>query len=65
MEAGIDVGQYAPGSTRHAAASKAVEKLSVEDILKAVGWRQESTFASFYRKPVRRQRFAAVVMGSH
>ena len=64
LEAGVDVGQFAPGSTRHAAASKAAGKLSVEDILKAVGWRQESTFASFYRKPVRQRRFAAAVMGS-
>ena len=64
VEAGIDVGHYAPGSTRHAAASKTVERLSVEDVLKTIGWRQESMFASFYRKPVRRQSFAAVVMGS-
>ena len=64
VEAGADVGLFAPGSTRRAAAGKAAGKLCVDEFLQAVGWSHVSAFASFFRSPVRRPSFGAALMGS-
>ena len=49
---GVDTGVFAAGSTRPASTSRAHESLSVDVIMKAVGWTQRSTFATFYHKPI-------------
>ena len=51
--AGIDVGKFKPHSTRAAASSKAKQSMvPITDILKHVGWSSETTFCSFYNKPL-------------
>ena len=49
---GVDIHTFAAGSTRPASASRAHESLSVDVVMKAVGWTQRSTFATFYHKPI-------------
>lgn len=50
--AGVD-DKYKAHSTRAAGASKAhAQSLCVDDILKAGGWKRESTFRKFYHKPL-------------
>ena len=50
--AGIDMSGFTALSTRSASTSKAVHKLPLATILKTVGWRRPSTFATFYKKPI-------------
>ena len=50
--AGIDMSRFTAHSTRSASTSKAVHKLPLATILKTVGWRSPSTFATFYKKPI-------------
>ena len=53
VASGVNVARFRPHSLRSAASSKAVERnVSLATILASVGWRTESTFAKFYRKPV-------------
>ena len=53
-EAGINVEQFKPHSTRAAALSAAKLKgVSLQNIMKAAGWTQKSTFRRFYNKPVK------------
>ena len=51
--AGIDLTLFSPHSTRSAASSKAALRLPLSSILLSVGWSRESTFARFYRRPIR------------
>ena len=62
--AGIDISVYAAGSTRQASSSKASLSLPVDTILAAVGWSQGSTFATFYKKPLRQGSFSGAVMST-
>ena len=50
--AGIDMSRFNAHSTRSASTSKAIQKLPLATILKAVGWRHPSTLATFYKKPI-------------
>ena len=53
QEAGVDTGVYKPGSTRHAATSKAFAGgLPLGDIMKQAGWSNSSVFAKYYNKPI-------------
>ena len=50
--AGIDMSRFTAHSTRSASTRKAIHKLPLATILKTVGWRRPSTFATFYKKPI-------------
>jgi len=51
--AGIDTTKFAAGSTRAAATSKAlVGGAPIDVIAKAAGWKNLTTFAKFYKKPI-------------
>ena len=51
--AGIDIQMFKPHSTRAASVSAAkLRDVSLNTILKTVGWNQECTFRKFYNKPV-------------
>ena len=51
--AGIDTSIFTGHSTRAAAASKAKKKdISLDAILKTVGWKSENTFRTFNDKPI-------------
>ena len=51
--AGLNTDTYSAHSTRAAAASKAsTSKVSVDDIMRTVGWSSEKTFSKFYNKPI-------------
>ena len=51
--AGVDTTVFKSHSMRSALVSKATKlKVSTATILAAIGWRQESTFAKFYNKPL-------------
>ncbi|XP_068671322.1 uncharacterized protein [Montipora foliosa] len=62
--AGIDTKKFKPHSTRAAAVSAASNaSVSLDEILKTVGWSSESTFGKFYNKPVLREsRFPSSVL---
>ena len=62
--AGIDTKKFKPHSTRAAAVSAASNaSVSLDEILKTVGWSSESTFGKFYNKPVLRgSRFPSSVL---
>lgn len=49
---GIDVNKFKAHSTRAAAATKASTSLTTDEILKHVGWSKESTFQTYYNKPI-------------
>ena len=52
--AGVDTKLYRSHSTRAACVSSAVRaKVPVDIILKTAGWSQDSTFAKYYKKPIR------------
>ena len=51
-KAGIDTGKYTSHSTRAASCSAVAEHASLHTVLKAAGWKWESTFAKFYKKDV-------------
>ncbi|CAG2254849.1 unnamed protein product [Mytilus edulis] len=53
QSAGVDITIYKPHSTRSASTSAALRcATSIDTILKAAGWSNESTFRKFYDKPV-------------
>ena len=52
QKAGIDMTIFTPHSTRAASSSKAAQHVPLKTILKTVGWRRQSTFATFYQKSV-------------
>ncbi|CAC5388607.1 unnamed protein product [Mytilus coruscus] len=55
---GVDITIYKPHSTRSASTSAALRcATSVDTILKAAGWSNESTFRKFYDKPVSKQNY--------
>ena len=49
-DAGIDLSQFSPHSTRSASSSKAALRLPLSTILSSVGWTNESTFAKYCRR---------------
>ena len=50
---GIDITHFKPGSTRAASTSKASQEgASIDELLKAAGWSNESTFVKYYKKQV-------------
>ena len=55
-QAGVDIGQFKPHSTR-AASTSAAKRLGVpiSDILRTAGWSKETTFQRFYNKPLTSQ----------
>ncbi|CAC5388615.1 unnamed protein product [Mytilus coruscus] len=56
--AGVDITIYKPHSTRSASTSATLRcATSVDIILKAAGWSNESTFRKFYDKPVSKQNY--------
>ena len=64
-QAGIDIDQYSPHSTRAASTSKCRNKgLQMDEIMKTAGWTNASTFASFYGKPLEsgQQNFGQTVL---
>ena len=63
-EAGIDMGKYTSHSTRAASCSAVAERASLHTVLKAAGWKSESTFAKFYKKDVlaQNQNFGQVLL---
>ena len=58
--AGIDIDKFKPHSVRSAATSAAKKAgVSVDIIMKATVWKNESTFRKFYDKPIAdRKRFS-------
>ncbi len=63
--AGIDIRVYSARSARAAATSKAAESLSVDKVLEAADWANESTFATYYKKPITSHgQFMEAVWGS-
>ena len=63
-KAGIDTGKYTGHSTRAASCSAVAERASLHTVLKAAGWKWESTFAKFYKKDVlaQNQNFGQVLL---
>ena len=52
-DAGIDVGQFAPHSTRSAATSCAKRvQVPLDSILRTAGWKKQCVFRKYYDKPV-------------
>ena len=52
-KAGIDIEKYSLHSTRSASTSKAkIKGVSLTEINKAAGWKETSTFRTFYDKPI-------------
>ena len=55
-DSGIDTSRFKPHSTRAASASAASNaSVSLDDILQTAGWSSESTFATFYNKPIAKE----------
>ena len=52
LRSGIDTQKFSAHSTRSASTSKAAASVSADIILKTAGWSDESTFRSFYKRPV-------------
>jgi hypothetical protein len=48
----MDTAKFKPHSTRAAAVSKAQHTITTDNILKHIGWSRESTFTTFYSKPM-------------
>ena len=55
LATGIDLSIFSPHSTRSASSSKAALTLPLSTIISTIGWSSESTFAKFYRRPLRKQ----------
>ena len=51
-KAGINTGKYTGHSTRAASCSAVAERASLHTVLKAAGWKWESTFTKFYKEDV-------------
>lgn len=52
-QAGLDVSEFSPHSTRAASVSAANRAcLKLDDILKTAGWSSEFCFAKYYNKPI-------------
>ena len=53
QKAGINTHKYGPGSTRAAAANKALRQgVPIQSILKNASWASKTTFTTWYKKPV-------------
>ena len=50
--AGINIDIYKAHSTRSACSSKLVSSVSIDTVLKFIGWSKETTFTKFYNKPI-------------
>ena len=66
QEAGLDISIFSPHSLRGASTSAASRaKVPIQTILQTAGWARQSTFAKYYKKPVKRDDFStAVIQGS-
>lgn len=53
--AGVDTEVHTSHSTRTASTSGAVNTVSLQAIMRAAGWKRESTFQRFYNKPVEKK----------
>jgi integrase len=64
-EAGVNVGEYKPGSVRHASTSMAkAQGVPIGEILASGGWSGSSVFAKYYNKPIEgKKQFANKVLG--
>ena len=64
VDAGIDTSKHSAHSTRSASTSAAKgNSISIVTIMKSAGWSQESTFTTFYNKPVEpRENFGAELL---
>ena len=61
---GVNVAEFAAGSTRQASASRARSSMSSEAVMRAVGWTQESTFGRFYHKPVLSDGYSQAILSN-
>lgn len=61
-KAGIDITKFSSHSVRAASVSKAKLYMSVENIVKSVGWSNANTFAKFYDKPIQTVDFQTAVL---
>jgi hypothetical protein len=62
--AGVDLTIFTPHSTRSASTSKAATKIQLKTVLKSAGWRGESNFAKYYKRPIAKEGcFAAAILG--
>ena len=43
---------FKPHSTRMASTIKASKEVSLENIMKTAGWRRETTFTKYYKRPI-------------
>ena len=62
--AGVNVSEFAAGSTRQASASRARSTLSSDIVMRAVGWTQESTFGRFYNKPIMSDVYSQAILSN-
>lgn len=65
-KAGVNLGEYKPGSVRHAATSMArAQGVPIGEILASGGWSGSSVFAKYYNKPIEgKKHFAEKVLGN-
>ena len=61
---GVNVSEFAAGSTRQASASRARSSLSSDAVMRAVGWTRESTFGRFYHKPILSNDYSQAILSS-
>jgi len=55
-DSGIDTSRFKPPSTRAASTSAASNaSVSLDDIMQTAGWSSESTFATYYNKPIAKE----------
>ena len=50
--AGVDMNMFTPHSTRSATTSFVSGKIPIDTILRTAGWRRDSVFRKFYKKPI-------------
>ena len=62
-DAGVDVTQFKPHSTRAASTSKAkAAAVPIQEILKTAGWSSSRRFDRYYNKPVQTNSFSEAVL---
>lgn len=61
-DAGINLSMFTPHSTRSASSSKAAKYLPLSTIVETIGWSRQSTFTTYYHKPVRELQFDDAVL---
>ena len=64
--AGINTHYFKPYSTRHASTSKAAKQLPLQTLIDTVGWKNQSTFAKYYKKPITQDyQFSDAILINH